>query len=184
MYRFEGCKDKGIELSKTITYEELLKIVYQILRVDARENNVSLKYVFNANIPTTPILLRGDGDVKILIRLNFTVGKLSVPLCMTIKKKNDNYEYESIIHIDYVSDCSDENRISMSCYPLNCFDSHDLDTYKDVEDGEMNVNLSNDSQVMQIDLMKEPIGEYEMHVEGSTKEPFLVGDDHIEQYQI
>ena len=33
----------------------------------------------------------------------------------------------------------------MSCDLLNCFDSHDLDTYKDVEDGEMNVNLSGDS---------------------------------------
>ena len=27
MYRFEGCKGKGIELGKTITYEELLKTV-------------------------------------------------------------------------------------------------------------------------------------------------------------
>ena len=72
----------------------------------------------------------------------------------------------------------------MSCDPLNCFDYHDLDTYKDVEDGEMNVNLSEDCKVMQIDLMEEPIGEYETHVEGSTDEPFLVGDDHIEQYQI
>ena len=83
-----------------------------------------------------------------------------------------------------MSDFNDENRISMSCDPLNYFDSHDLDTYKDVEDGEMNVNFSEDSQVMQIDLMEEPIGEYEMHAEGSTKEPSLVGDDHIEQYQI
>ena len=40
-----------------------------------------------------------------------------------------------------MSDFNDENRISMSCDPFNCFDSHDLDTYKDVEDGEMNVNL-------------------------------------------
>ena len=36
--------------------------------------------------------------------------------------------------------------------------------YKDVEDGEMNVNLFEDSQVMQIDLMEEPIEEYETHV--------------------
>ena len=37
---------------------------------------------------------------------------------------------------------------------------------------------------MQIDLMEKPIGEYETHAEESTKEPSLVGDDHIEQYQI
>ena len=71
-----------------------------------------------------------------------------------------------------MSDFNDENIISMSCDPLNCFDSHDLDTYKDVEDGEMNVNLPEDSQVMQIDLMEEPIREYETHAKGSIKEPF------------
>ena len=48
----------------------------------------------------------------------------------------------------------------------------------------MNVNMFEDSQVMQIDLMEEPIGEYETHTEESTKEPFLVGDDHIKQHQI
>ena len=148
-----------------------------------------MKYMFNANIPTTLIQLRDDGDVKFFMRLNCTDGKLLVPLCITIEKKNDNHEYESIINIDFntqpVSDFHDENRISMSYDPLNCFDSHDLDTYKDVEDGEMNVNLFEDSQVMQIDLMEEPIGEYETHAEGSTNESYLVGDDdHIEKYQI
>ena len=64
MYHFEGCKGKGIELSKTITYEEFLKTVCHILRVYPRGNNVSMKYMFNANIPTTPIQLRDDGDVK------------------------------------------------------------------------------------------------------------------------
>ena len=62
----------------------------------------------------------------------------------------------------------------MSCAPLNCFYSHDLDTYKDVEDSEMNVNLSEDSQVMQIDLMEESIREYETYAEESTMEPFLL----------
>ena len=64
MYHFEGCKGKGIKLSKTITYKELLKTVCRILRVDPRESNVSMKYVFNANILTTTIQLRDDGDVK------------------------------------------------------------------------------------------------------------------------
>ena len=120
--------------------------------------------------------------------MNYTDGKLLVPLCTIIEKKNDNHEYESIINIDFntqpVSDFNDENRVRMSWDPCNCFDSHDLDTYKDVEDGEMNVNLFKDCPVMQIDLMEKPIGEYEMHAEGSTNEPFLVGGDHIEQYQI
>ena len=45
----------------------------------------------------------------------------------------DKHEYESIINIDFntqpKSDFNDEDRISMSCDPLNCFDSHDLDIY-------------------------------------------------------
>ena len=79
---FEGCKGNGIELSKTITYKELLKTVFRSLRVDSRENNVSMKYVFNANIPTTPIQLRGDRDVKIFIRLNCINGKLIASFIM------------------------------------------------------------------------------------------------------
>ena len=53
-----------------------------------------------------------------------------------------------------MSDFNDENRISMSYDPINCFDSHDFDAFKDVEYGEMNVNLFEVSQVMQIDLME------------------------------
>ena len=64
MYHFEGCKGIGFELSKTVTYEGLLKTVCQILRVDPKENNVSMKYMFNDNIPTTPIQLRDDGDER------------------------------------------------------------------------------------------------------------------------
>ena len=120
--------------------------------------------------------------------MNYTDGKLLVLLCITTDKKNDNHEYESIININFntqhVSDFNDKNIISLSRDPLNCFESHDFDTYKDGEDGEMNVNLPDDSQVLQIDLMEVLIGEYETHVEGSTNEPFLVGDDHLEQYQI
>ena len=63
-YYFEGCQGKGIELKKTTTYEELLKIVCHILKVDPTDHNLSMKYVFNSNIPTTPIQLRDDGDVK------------------------------------------------------------------------------------------------------------------------
>ena len=55
MYHFEGCKGKGIELSKTITYEELLKTVCQILRVDPRESNVSMKYVSRPDSRSYPI---------------------------------------------------------------------------------------------------------------------------------
>ena len=114
MYHFEDYKGKVIELSKTITYEELLKTGCQISRVDPRENNVSIKFMFNANVATTPIQPRDDGDVKNFTQLNCTNGKLSVPLCIIKDKKNDNHEYESVINIDFntqtMSDFNDENR--------------------------------------------------------------------------
>ena len=43
MYYFEGCQGKGIELKKTTTYEELLKIVCHILKVDPTDHNLSMK---------------------------------------------------------------------------------------------------------------------------------------------
>ena len=103
MYYFGGCQGKGIGLKKTTTYEELLKIVCHILKVDPTEHNLSMKYVFNGNMPSTPIQLRDDGDVKIFIRLNCTYGKVSVPLCITIEKRSGNHGYESIINTDFGS---------------------------------------------------------------------------------
>ena len=70
MYYFEGCQGKSIKLKKTTTYEGLLKIVCHILKVDPIEHNILINYVFNGNIPSTPIQLRRDGNVKIFIRLN------------------------------------------------------------------------------------------------------------------
>ena len=131
-----------------------------------------MKYVFNGNIPTTPIQLRDDGDVKFFIHLNCTDGKLQVPLCITIEKKNGNHQYESIINTDFsshtlsevekeinmdpifiyssetLSGFDDENRTRLSYDLLNCFDSHNLNMNKDDEDSGMNVNLNEDSQVM------------------------------------
>ena len=101
IYYFEGCQGKGIELKKTTTYEELLKIVCHILKVDPIEHNLSMKYVFNGNIPSTPIQLRDDGDVKFFIRLNCIDGKFPVLLCITIEKRSDNHRYESIINTDF-----------------------------------------------------------------------------------
>ena len=55
-----------------------------------------MKYLFNANLPTSPIQLIDDGDVKFFISLNCTNGKLPVPLCITIEKRIDNHSHKSI----------------------------------------------------------------------------------------
>ena len=58
-------------------------MIYRVLKLDSTSCSVSMKYVFNANIPTCPIEVTDDGDVKFFIGLNFTNGKLLVPLCVT-----------------------------------------------------------------------------------------------------
>ena len=69
-YHFEGNKGKEIMVKKNILYHELLGVVYCILQFDSMECSISMKYTFNGNIPTSPIQLRDDGDVKMFIRLN------------------------------------------------------------------------------------------------------------------
>ena len=90
-FYFEGSKGKGIEIPKTISYKELLGVVHHILKLDPTNCFLSMKYVFNANIPTSPIQLIDDGDVKFFIGLNCTNGKLPVPLCITVEKRIDNH---------------------------------------------------------------------------------------------
>ena len=95
-FYFKRSKGKGIEVLKTISYKELLRVVCHILKLDPTNCSLSMKYVFNANIPTSPIQLTNDGDVKFFIGLNCTNGKLSIPLCIIIEKRIDNHSQKSI----------------------------------------------------------------------------------------
>ena len=52
-----------------------------------------MKYVFNANIPTSLIQLTDDGD---FIGLNCRNGKLPISLCITIEKRIENHSKKSI----------------------------------------------------------------------------------------
>ena len=95
-FYFEGSQGKGIEIPKTISYKELLGVVHHILKLDPTNCFLSMKYVFNANIPTSLIQLTDDGDMKFFIGLNCTNGKLPVPLCITVEKRIDNHNQKSI----------------------------------------------------------------------------------------
>ena len=63
---------------------------HSILQLDPTNFSFSMKYVFNVNMPTCPIELIDDGDVKFFICLNLTSGKLHVSLCITNEKIIDN----------------------------------------------------------------------------------------------
>ena len=94
-FYFKGSKGKAIEVSMAILYEDLLEMIYRILKLDPKSCSVSMKYVFFVNIPTCPIKVTDDRDVKFFIGLNSTSGKLHVPLCITIENRIENDTHKS-----------------------------------------------------------------------------------------
>ena len=60
----KGAKVRVLNLKKTTTCKELLRIVCHILKVDLMKHNLSMKYILNVSIPTTPIQLRDEEDMK------------------------------------------------------------------------------------------------------------------------
>ena len=96
-YHFKGSDGKGITVKKYISYHELMKVVYRILQLDPVECSISMKYAFNGNIPTSPIQLRDDGDVKFFIRLNCT-SKLPAPLCIIVDRRSENNAESMFMH--------------------------------------------------------------------------------------
>ncbi|KAL6319991.1 hypothetical protein AAG906_037068 [Vitis piasezkii] len=122
-----------------------------------------MKYVFNANIPTSPIQLIDDGDVKFFIVLNCTNGKLPVPLCITVEKRIDNHNQKSIcnsyseldtfIVIKLKLFVDGENGPRFQNESLEGYKVHDWnmnETTINEEDYRMNTNPTNDKQVTQI----------------------------------
>ena len=84
-------------VKKNISYHELMRVVYRILQLDLVECSISMKYAFNSYIPTSPIQLRDDGDVKFFIRLNYT-NKLPAPLCITVDRRSENNVESMFMH--------------------------------------------------------------------------------------
>ncbi|KAL6348265.1 hypothetical protein AAG906_005559 [Vitis piasezkii] len=125
-----------------------------------------MKYVFNANIPTSPIQLTDDGDVKFFIGLNCTNGKLPVPLCITVEKRIDNHNQKSIcnsyfechirhIHCDSVETLTvdGENGPRFQNESLEGYKVHDWnmnETAINKEDYRMNTYPTSNKQVTQI----------------------------------
>ena len=107
-----------------------------------------MKYVFNANIPTSPIQLIDDGDMKFFIDLNCTNGKLSILLCIIVKKRIDNNNQKSIYnsyfeyHISFKID-KELNRDSMLMHKSRHIYSESVETL--TIDGENGLRFQNKS---------------------------------------
>ena len=91
------------------TLKEVKVKAYRILQLDPVECSISMKYAFSGNIPTSPIQLRDDGDVKFFIRLNYT-NKLPAPLCITMDRRSENNAESMFMHgNEHVNDGSIES---------------------------------------------------------------------------
>ncbi|KAL6337759.1 hypothetical protein AAG906_037353 [Vitis piasezkii] len=133
-FLFEGSKGKGIEIPETISYKELLGVVHHILKLDPTNCFLSMKYVFNANIPTSPIQLIDDGDVKFFIGLNCT-------------------NVDTFIVIQLNSSVDGENGPRFQNESHEGYKVHDWnmnETAINEEDYRMNTNPTSDKQVTQI----------------------------------
>ena len=130
VHHFQGCKGKGIEVKKSTTYEELMRTVCDILKVDPTKHNICMKYVFSANIPTSPIELRDDGDDRFFIRLNCTAEKLPTPLCVSVEKRSVIHGHQSISNTEI--DCPTlfgmENEINEEPIVMNSLDVYIFDS--------------------------------------------------------
>ena len=107
-----------------------MRVVYRILQLDPVECSISMKYAFSGNIPTSPIQLRDDGDVKFFIRLNYT-NKLPAPLCITVDRRFENNAESMFMHgnghvndgsIESLNVVSDESITKFNYEPLERFD--------------------------------------------------------------
>ena len=103
-------------ISQRLSYEKLLEVVYHISRLNPIEYFLSMEYIFNVIIPTTPIQLTYDGDVKFFICLNCTIGKLPFLLCrewriMVISPQSTTFILNIIHHSRLKND-----RIKTQCW--------------------------------------------------------------------
>lgn len=86
---------------KIISYEELLGLVYDILKLDPRKYFVSMKYVFDAKIPTTPIQLPEDGVLKIFISFDCSNGFFFIVYHNRIENENNGYKLICNSYFEY-----------------------------------------------------------------------------------
>nr|CAN83444.1 hypothetical protein VITISV_005823 [Vitis vinifera] len=174
-FYFERSKGKDIEVSKTISYKELLGVVYHILKLDPTNCFLSMNYVFNANISTSPIQLTDDGDVKFFIGLNCTNGELHVPLCIIVEKRIDNHNQKSICNSYSEYHMSSEidkelNKDSMLMHKSTHVHCESVETL--TVDSENGLRFQNES-----------LEGYKVH-DWNMNETSIDGDDHLEEHQI
>ncbi|XP_031257229.1 uncharacterized protein LOC116115200 isoform X2 [Pistacia vera] len=90
---YNGGKMKGIIISDKITYRELVDRLYQLFKVDPNEYGIIMKALYKANIPTIPVEIVDDDDVRFFIHENVAQPTdARSPLCITLKCRESHFQ--------------------------------------------------------------------------------------------
>ncbi|TQD72191.1 hypothetical protein C1H46_042279 [Malus baccata] len=83
-----GGKTKGITVSDSITYEELVQKLYNALGVDPREYTILVTTAYGSKLPTGPVELIDDDDLTFFIDESLSLDEGSkIPLCITLQRR-------------------------------------------------------------------------------------------------
>ncbi|RXI04302.1 hypothetical protein DVH24_038576 [Malus domestica] len=83
-----GGKTKGITVSDSITYKELVQKLYNALEVNPSEYTIIVTTAYGSKLPTRPVELIDDDDLTFLIDESLSLGEGSkVPLFITLQRR-------------------------------------------------------------------------------------------------
>ncbi|GMN46281.1 hypothetical protein TIFTF001_015470 [Ficus carica] len=91
IFKFTGSKGKGMSVTKSITYQELLNKLYHLLMVDRNEFSISMKVLYSSSLPVPPAEIICDDDVSFFIGENSNVS-LRTPLCVTLVRRSSHIQ--------------------------------------------------------------------------------------------
>lgn len=118
-YLYSGGQTKGIIVSDDITYKELVDRLYGIVKVDTNEYVITMKSLYKANIPTMPVEIVDDDDVRFFIQENAAhPTELRSPICITIEHKGSQCQetegyHAALDHQIPAASRSESNQISV-----------------------------------------------------------------------
>lgn len=115
-YVYNGGKTKGIILPENITHQELVHRLYGVVKVDPNKYVITMKSLYKANIPTMPVEIVDDDDVRFFIQEN--VGQATdfrSPLCVTLELQSQDREgnYVALDHRTPAASRSESNQHSV-----------------------------------------------------------------------
>ena len=86
-YRFNGTEARGIMVSCSTTYAQLIERVSQVICIDICEFDIEIKFKLKTFDPISPVPIMNDDDVDYFPKETISRAELKIPLCITYKRK-------------------------------------------------------------------------------------------------